>query len=149
MSQQCRLHYIASLNRRVRLRVAWQPKKNVTSRAYRSTLLHFLGSQASELCKGGNFRRTVAVSIMKNGIDAASVTNGDPSNASVTNGDPSNAFYAPAVPKSQPPRSIRNSNLSFMSYHTSAALLRLCELIRRGASPFLLKQERHRHMVCS
>lgn len=56
------------------------------------------------------------------------------SNASVTNGDPSNAFYAPAVPKSQPPRSIRNSNLSFMSYHTSAALLRGVSWFSEGLS---------------
>lgn len=105
MSQQCRLHYIASFSRWVRLCAAWLPKKNVTSRGYRSTLLHFLGSKASELCKGGNFRRAVAVSIVNNGINATSVTNGGPSNAS----------YAPAVPTSQPPRSIRNSNVSWFA----------------------------------
>lgn len=83
----------------MRLRADWLPKKNVTSRGYRSTLLHLLGSKAAELCKGGNFRLTVAVSIVSNRIDTTTVTNGDPSNA----------FDAPAVPKSQPPRSIRTA----------------------------------------
>lgn len=100
---------------------------------------HFLGSKASELCKGGDVRRAVGVGIVNNGINATSVTNGDPSNAS----------YAPAVPTSQPPRSTRNSNVSFMSYHTAAAPLRCVSWFSEGLSISARARETSSHRLLS